>query len=130
MVGGEELPEPPLEAALTVMVKEASETDVVPSVTEITMPGKLPTLPDPGVPESLPVLVLKVAQLGLFWMEKVSVPPLGSVVVGVKLYAVPAVAVVAGVPLIVGAAAAVTVIEKAASEALEEPSLTEITMPE
>ena len=38
-----------------------------------------------GVPESCPVLVLKLAQLGLPEIEKLSVPPLGSVVVGVKL---------------------------------------------
>ena len=76
------------------------------------------------------MLVLKVAQLGWPEIEKVSVLPLGSVVVGVKLYAEPAVTEAAGVPLIVGGGllAAFTVIEKLGSEALLVPSLTEITM--
>jgi hypothetical protein len=37
------------------------------------------------VPESGPLLVLKLAQLVLLEIEKVSVLPLGSVVLGVKL---------------------------------------------
>jgi hypothetical protein len=83
------------------------------------------------VPESCPVLALKLAQPGLFVIEKLSVLPLGSVVVGVKLYAEPAVTVAGGLPLMVGGLlAAFTVIEKLGSEALLVPSLTEITMPE
>ena len=59
----------------------------------------------PGVPESRPVVVLNTAQLGLFWMENVTGLPSGSLAFGWKKYHVPTGAVVAGVPLIVGAAA-------------------------
>jgi hypothetical protein len=38
-----------------------------------------------GVPVSAPVVALKLAQLGLFWIENVRVPPAGLVVVGPKL---------------------------------------------
>ncbi len=91
------------------------------------------------MPVSAPVVVLKLAQLGLLVLEKVSVLPLGSVVLGVKLYAVPAVTDVVGVPLIVGGdgggggggdVEADTAIENVASDALDIPSVTEITMPE
>ena len=57
--------------------------------------------------------------------------PCGSVAVGVKLYAEPAVTAVAGVPRIVGGPStdcAETVMLKAGSEALAVPSLTVITM--
>ena len=92
-------------------------------------------MPAVGVPESCPVLVLKVAQDGLPEIEKVSVLPLGSVVVGVKLYALPAITEVGGVPLMVGGPPpppelAFTVIEKLGSEAELDPSPTEIEMPE
>jgi len=77
---------------------------------------------DAGVPESLPVEVLKLAQDGLFWMLKVSVLPSASLAVGWKLYACPAVTEVAGDPVIVGArfvgGAAATAIENALSEAI------------
>ena len=77
---------------------------------------------DAGVPESLPVEVLKVAQDGLFWMLKVSVSPSASLPVGWKLYAWPAVTEVVGEPEMVGGrfvgAAAVTAIENALSEAV------------
>ena len=126
-------------AALTVIENAASDAEDVPSLTEIAMPEKEPTLLDDGVPVSAPVVVLKLAQLGLLMIENVSVLPLGSVVLGVKLYAVPAVSDVAGLPLIVGGddggggvppAGAETVMENAASEALDIPSVTEITIPE
>jgi len=46
----------------------------------------LPTLAELGVPESLPVVLLKVAQAGLLAITKVSLRPVRvSVAVGVKL---------------------------------------------
>ncbi len=77
----------------------------------------------------MPVATLKVAQDGRFCTLNESASPLVSLACGVKVYAVPAVAMVAGVPEMVGGlAGAETVIEKAGSEALAEPSLTEITI--
>src|SRR5215469_5700307 len=70
-------------AAFTVMVKAGSETVVAPSLTEMSMFASVPTLATAGVPDSCPVVVLKLAHEGLLAMLKVSVPPLGSVVVGV-----------------------------------------------
>src|SRR5580700_6510773 len=63
-------------------------------------------------------------------MLKVSGLPLGSVVAGVKLYAVPALTWVAGVPLIVGGGLAgdVTAMLNAGSLALRVPSLTLMRM--
>jgi hypothetical protein len=120
---------------VTVIEKLGSEALLVPSLTEITMFEVVPALASCGVPESWPVLVLRLAQVGLPEIEKVSVLPLGFVVVGVKLYAAPAVTEVAGEPLIVGGGLpppelAITAIVKAGSEAAEFPApmLTVITM--
>ena len=52
-------------AAVTVMVNAGSEAVALPSVTEITMPGYVPTCNAAGVPESWPLVVLNVAQAGL-----------------------------------------------------------------
>ena len=93
--------------AFTVTANAASEALEVPSLTDITMPEVVPTAVVAGVPDSWPEAMLNVAQLGLFCTLKLRVLPLGSVVVGVKLYAVPAVTEVAGVPEIVGAAVVV-----------------------
>jgi hypothetical protein len=105
---------------------------LVPSLTEITMLELVPTLAACGVPESCPVLALKLVQAGLLAIEKVSGLPLGSVVVGVNPYAEPTVTEVGGEPLIVGGEVPppelVTVIEKPGSETLLVPSLTEIMM--
>jgi hypothetical protein len=62
----------------------------------------VPTFALLGVPLSWPVEVLKVAQLGMLVIVKVSVPPLGSVVLGVNVYFCPATTLVAGLPEIVG----------------------------
>src|SRR5262249_24587839 len=72
--------------------------------------------------------MLNDAQVGLFVIEYDSVSLSVSLPVGVKEYAEPAVTVVGGVPVIVGAlfGAAVTVIVKAASEA--EPPLPSDTL--
>jgi hypothetical protein len=45
----------------------------------------VPTWAEVGAPVNEPVEVLKLAQAGWFWILNVSVLPLGSVVVGVKL---------------------------------------------
>lgn len=52
-------------AADTVMVKAGSDAVALPSVTEITMPGYVPTCNAAGVPESWPLEVLNEAQAGL-----------------------------------------------------------------
>jgi hypothetical protein len=70
--------------AVTLMVNAASETLFLPSVTLILMLVKEPTLLLEGVPLRRPVVVLKAAQLGMPVIEKVSTPPLGSVVAGWK----------------------------------------------
>ncbi|HEV2443505.1 MAG TPA: hypothetical protein VGT07_13355 [Steroidobacteraceae bacterium] len=80
-----------------------------------------PTFEALGVPVSVPVELLKVAQLGVFVIENVSVLPLGSVVVGVNVYVCPAVTLADGVPEIVGGPeppAAVTFTENEGREAL------------
>jgi hypothetical protein len=50
----------------------------------MTMLEKVPTLAVAGVPESLPVELLKFAHDGRFATEKVSALPLGELAVGVK----------------------------------------------
>jgi hypothetical protein len=72
-------------AAVTVMANGASDALDSPSLTLIVTFWSEPTLLEPGVPESCPVWALKVAHVGVFLMLKVSVPPLGSVTVGLKL---------------------------------------------
>jgi hypothetical protein len=59
-----------------------------------------------GLPDSWPVVALKLAQVGAFWIENVSLPPSESLAVGVKLYWVPTVTPVMGVPDIVAVAGA------------------------
>jgi hypothetical protein len=77
--------------------------------------------------------VLNVAHEGLFAMLNVSVLPSGSLADGRNEYSVPCSTDVVGLPEMVGARFVVplvplTVIAKAGSEALAEPSLTPITM--
>jgi hypothetical protein len=82
-----------------------------------------------GVPCTRPVVVLNVAQLGLFVMLNVSVPPSPSLAVGVNEYCVPTVAVVGGVPEIVGGMFdEVTAIENSGNGVDAVPSLTLMTM--
>jgi hypothetical protein len=117
-------------ATFTVIANADNEADALPSLTLITMPEVVPTFAAVGVPLSCPVALLKLAQEGWLVMEKVRVLPDGSVVVGVKEYAVPTVTLVAGEPEIVGPETpAATVIAKAGSEALATPSVTLMTMP-
>jgi hypothetical protein len=99
----------------------------LPSLTLMAMLANVPAAL--GGPWSWPVVVLNVAQAGRFAMLKVSVSPSGSLAVGVNEYATPCVAVVAGVPEIVGGRfGCVTTIENAASDAVACPSLTLIAM--
>ena len=86
-----------------------------------------------GVPETVPVAMLKVAQEGRFCTLKESASPSVSLAVGVKLYAFPATSAVEGVPEMVGgglagAAGAETAMEKGESEVRARPSLTLMTM--
>ena len=91
--------------------------------------ANVPTLAAAGVPCSRPVVVLNVAQLGWFVMLNVSVPPSASPAVGVNEYCVPTVAVVAGVPEIVGRMFdEATAIENSGNGVDAVPSLTLMTM--
>lgn len=90
-------------SAVTWMLNAGRAAEAEPSLTLMTMLANVPTSELVGVPLSLPVLVLKVAQEGMFWMLKLSVAPDGPVAVGVKEYSCWAVTCAPGVPLIVGA---------------------------
>jgi hypothetical protein len=87
---------------LTVMLKGGSDTDLLPSLTEITMLLYVPTLVAPGVPRSRPVAVLHVAHAGWLRIENVSVLPSGSLATGRKTYKLPATTELAGVPEMTG----------------------------
>lgn len=89
-------------AALTVIWKGPTEADSVPSETETVIFVETPMSALVGVPLSLPLAVSKFAHAGMFVIEKVSVWPSASAAVGWKTYAMPAVMVVGGVPLICG----------------------------
>src|SRR5690349_556776 len=102
-----------------------------PSLTPMMMLLNVPAAV--GVPLKRPVEVLNVAQLGRFWMVKPSALPSASAAVGRKLYATPTVAVVVGVPLMVGARLVVVVeltarIENAGNDTTLRPSVTRMTM--
>jgi hypothetical protein len=104
-VGGVQLsdaePVVPPDAGFTTSENAGSDALAFPSLTLIVMPLCVPVAD--GVPDSLPVEVLNVAHVGLFAMLNVNGSLLASLAVGVKLYAVPTLAVVAGVPVMVGA---------------------------
>ena len=91
--------------------------------------ANVPTFGRRACPAAGPFVVLNVAQPGLFVMLNVSVPPSASLAVGVNEYCVPTVAVVGGVPEIVGGVFdEATVIENAGSGVDALPSLTLMTM--
>jgi len=116
--------------AVTVIVNGAREADAVPSLTEIVMLANAPRLPDAGVPDNCPVVVLNKAQVGLFTIENVSAAPRGLDAAGMNEYVCPTVAEVEGVPVMVGGATAATVIVNGARDADDAPLLTEIvTLP-
>jgi hypothetical protein len=68
--------------AATAIANAGNEALADPSLTLIAMLAKLPAAV--GVPASRPVVVLNAAQLGRFAIANVSVPPSGSLAVGVK----------------------------------------------
>src|SRR6185295_1512446 len=91
--------------------------------------ANVPTFAFAGVPCRRPVVEVNDAQLGLFMMLNVSVPPFASLAVGVNVYCVPAVAVVGGVPEITGGVFEdTTVIANAGNGVDALPSLTLMTM--
>lgn len=118
---------------VTLTENGASDTLLVPSLTEMMMLEYVPTFAVVGVPETVPAAMLNVAQEGRFCTLKESASPSVSLAVGVKVYSFPATSAVDGVPEIVGgglagAAGAETVMEKGESEVRVSPSLTLMTM--
>ena len=98
-----------------------------PSLTLIVMLAYTPASPLPGVPNSAPVAVLKLAQAGRLLMLNVKLSPSASLASGVKLYALSASTALAGVPEIVGAVfvtISMTSIENGVRLAEAWPSLT------
>ena len=88
---------------VTWMENAGSEAVAVPFVTEMTMFEYVPTAPSCGVPDNMPVEVLKLAHAGRLVTEKVSVLPGASTRPGVNAYAEPATTWVAGVPVMASA---------------------------
>ncbi len=70
--------------ASTCMPNAGSVALFQPSLTEITMFGYVPTLAAEGVPDSCPVLLLKVAHEGWLVIAKTRVRPEVSVAEGVN----------------------------------------------
>ena len=68
-----------------MMLKAASDADAVLSDTEITMLLYAPTFAVVGVPDSRPVVVLKLAHVGRLSTRNVSVLPSASAALGWKL---------------------------------------------
>ena len=98
LIVGAELPA----AAVTAMLNAGSHAILRPSLTPMVMLPYVPALALCGVPCSCPFVRLKVAHAGRLLIMNVSSRPSGSLAVGVKEYALPAVTVVAGVPEITG----------------------------
>jgi hypothetical protein len=80
-----------------------NDVRLVPSLAVIVMFENVPTFDVLGVPASAPVVALNDAQLGRLVIDQVSARPSGSEPLGRKLYALPAVIELAGVPLTTGA---------------------------
>ena len=68
--------------AVTAIVNAGSETFDVPLLALMTMFEYLPSSAAVGVPASIPVVALKVVQLGALRIENVSFLEAGSVAVG------------------------------------------------
>jgi hypothetical protein len=85
------------------MEKAGSETFVVPSDTLMMMFDHLPTVV--GFATTAPVIWSKFNHVGLFAIEKRNESPSASLALGRKLYQLPALTEVVGVPEITGAAA-------------------------
>src|SRR5882672_236206 len=73
-------------AVFTTVIENAGSAAVppLPSLTPITMLFVVPASAGAGVPARLPLLAVKVAQVGLFWIVYVSASPSGSLPVGVN----------------------------------------------
>jgi hypothetical protein len=103
--------------AVTEIANAGNDVVALPSLTRMTMFEYVPTCTVVGVPDTLPLEALNVAQFGLFAMLKASVSPFASEAEGWKTYALPAATEVAGAPLITGGvllgAALLAVIENA-----------------
>jgi hypothetical protein len=114
----------------TEIENAGSETCALPSLTVIWMLANVAMSSRPGVPESLPLVVLNEAQAGLLAIEKVSGSPSASVALGWKVYAMPIMSDRSGEPDIVGArfAGAVTWIVNEGSETVASASEMEIVM--
>ena len=69
-------------AAVTRSENAAKLADFLPSDAVMTMPGVVPTCELLGVPLKRPVVLLKLAHVGLFVIVKASVSPLESRAVG------------------------------------------------
>ena len=73
-----------LPADATLIANAGSELVCTPSLTLMTMFEYVPTWLLEGVPESIPVEVLKLAHDGMFSTENVSAVPLAALVVGLN----------------------------------------------
>jgi hypothetical protein len=114
----------PLPTELTVTPKAGSEAVALPSLARITMFEYVPTFAAKGLPDNVPLDVLKLAQAGLLTIENVSVLRSGSDAVGRKLYELPTATVVVGFPEITGGRLLLTVIANVGNEAFDLPSVT------
>ena len=85
--------------ASTCTLKAGSVACFRPSLTVIVMLPYVPTFAADGVPESCPLLALKVAHAGMLRMLNCNARPRESLAPGVKVYAWPAVTLAAGAPL-------------------------------
>jgi hypothetical protein len=70
---------------LTLIENAGSETLVMPSLTPMMMFAYVPAEVLAGVPDRVPVLVLKLAQAGMFVTLNVNLSPSESLAVGVKV---------------------------------------------